>query len=102
MPLDKSAPRLHLIAHEYCEYRILLDGIFKSDFEHRPWLGIPGRIPELLGIHLTKTLVALHCDAFPSNLSKLLVEFLLVIYIEFGFAFLHLKKRGLGNVNIPT
>src|SRR4051812_41844128 len=63
--LDEFAPRLHDVAHQLDENVVGFDGFLDANLQQRAHFAVERRLPELLGIHLAETLVALHlADAF--------------------------------------
>ena len=63
MGLDKLLAGLHLVAHKDIEEAVGLLGVVNGHLFHRPGLRVHRRVPQLLGIHFAKTLVALNIDA---------------------------------------
>ncbi len=62
MRLDKLPARGDFAAHQRGEDGVRLLGIVHGDPEHDAVIGVHRRVPELLGIHFTKTFVALDVD----------------------------------------
>ena len=62
MPLDKRPSLGHIFAHERLKHAIRFFGFLHRHFEHGPCFGVHRRLPELVGVHLTETLVALYAD----------------------------------------
>ena len=58
--LNELATRFDMIAHEGSEYLIGAYGVVDLDLHEAPGIRIHGGLPELVRIHLTKALVALH------------------------------------------
>src|SRR5438132_14322057 len=56
--LDESLAGIDVVAHQNVEDLVGLDRIFDLDAEQHAVLRVHGGLPELLGIHLTETLVA--------------------------------------------
>src|SRR3546814_4785244 len=67
--LDEVAAWLDLVAHQGGEYLARLLGVADPDLEQGAGLGIEGRFPELLGVHLAEALVALHGQALAADLA---------------------------------
>jgi hypothetical protein len=63
MPLNELPPRRHLITHEHREDMVSLGGAVNCNLAQRACLRVHGGCPELLGVHLTKTLVPLDGDS---------------------------------------
>src|SRR5690606_7073389 len=63
VPLDELAPGLDGIAHEGGERAVGRGGVFDGDLLEHPAVRIHRGGPELLGVHLAETLVALDADA---------------------------------------
>src|SRR5204862_4185120 len=59
---DESAPRLHLIPHQRLEQLRGLHRVFHRDLEERALRRVHGGVPELIGVHLAESLVALDHD----------------------------------------
>ena len=57
--LDELATGLYVVAHQHGEDLVGLGGVLDGDLLQQTVLGIHGGLPELLGVHLTKTFVAL-------------------------------------------
>ena len=57
--LDELATWFYVIAHQHGEYLVSLSSIFDSYLLEQSVLGVHRRLPQLLGIHLTQTFVAL-------------------------------------------
>lgn len=57
--LDELSTGLYVISHQHREYLVCLSGIFDGDLLQQAVLGIHGGLPQLLGVHLTKTFVTL-------------------------------------------
>src|SRR3989344_9334640 len=60
--LDKVFSRRYLVSHKHCEYGISLFGVINSNLFQKSVLGIHGRFPELLRIHLSKALITLYAN----------------------------------------
>src|SRR5690606_18882624 len=60
--LDEAPTRLDFVAHERLEDLVGQDGVVERHLHDRPRLGVHRGLPELLGVHLTETLVALDHD----------------------------------------
>src|SRR5688572_4416613 len=61
--LDKLAARLHVVAHQRLEQLVRFCVILHVDLQDRAALRVHRRLPELVGVHLSQTLVALDVDA---------------------------------------
>src|SRR5207248_356009 len=61
--LDELAPGLDRIAHQRREHLLRLGHVVRVDLEKGPALWVHRRRPELLGVHLAETLVALDLQA---------------------------------------
>ena len=61
--LDECPPRGYFVAHQHGEHVVRSCSIFNGDLSQRSVLGVQGRIPKLLCIHFTETLVALNPDS---------------------------------------
>src|SRR5262245_44123216 len=57
--LDELPARLDLVAHQDGEDRVRRDRVLDAHLEELAGLRVHGRLPELLGVHLPKALVAL-------------------------------------------
>src|SRR5688500_3162577 len=57
--LDELPARLDVVAHQRREDLVGFDRVLERHLEDRARLGIHGRLPELVRIHLAQTLVAL-------------------------------------------
>src|SRR5688500_10673016 len=62
MALDVLAPRLDQVGHQQREDVVGRDLVLEAHVVQAPARGIHGRFPELLGVHLAQTLVALELD----------------------------------------
>src|SRR5208283_6236297 len=62
MAHDEILPYLHILAHQGLEHLVRFVRVLDRDLEEDPVLGVHGRVPELLGVHLAKTLVPLDGD----------------------------------------
>ncbi len=72
--LDKAAARRNQIAHQHGEGLVGLLGIFQGHLEDGAVGWIEGCIPELFGIHLSQTFIALDRVAATDALARLWVE----------------------------
>ena len=57
--LDELPAQFDLVAHERREHPIRPDGVLDGDAQHAADFRVHGRLPELVRVHLTETLVAL-------------------------------------------
>src|SRR5262245_14325372 len=55
---DELPTRLDLVAHQRREHQVRFGVVFSSDLQQRPNRRIHRRFPELLGVHLAESLVA--------------------------------------------
>src|SRR5688572_6054094 len=60
--LDEDATGFDFVAHERLEDLVRLEGVIHRHLEDGPCLGVHRGLPELVGIHLAETLVALDGD----------------------------------------
>src|SRR5579885_1005780 len=101
---DEYAPRLDVVAHERLEDLVGEHRLFDSDLEQRAALRIHRRVPELVGIHLAESLVALHVQAAASvavaQASRDLVALLFVVRVVLFLAFRHAIERRLRDVDV--
>lgn len=58
--LDETAPGLDVLAHQHREDLVRRGRIVDRDLLERAGLGVHRRLPQLLRVHLTETLIALH------------------------------------------
>src|SRR5262245_17999296 len=65
---DELAARLHRVAHQDREHLVGADRILEAHLQERARLGIHGRLPELIGVHLAESLVALKRGALPREI----------------------------------
>ena len=61
------APGLDFVAHQPGEQHVGVGGVVDLDLQQRAHIGIERRFPQLLGVHLAKTLVALHGQALAAG-----------------------------------
>jgi hypothetical protein len=66
--LYKRPPLVHIIAHQYAEKPVCFAGIFQTNLQQRPRLGVHGSLPKLLGIHFAKSLKPLDFHIARSDL----------------------------------
>ena len=71
--LDEFAAGANVLTHEHGEDAVSLGGVLDVDLLEQTVLRIHGCLPELLGIHLTQTFVAL-CDDVLLQASAILVD----------------------------
>jgi hypothetical protein len=62
--LNKIPPRLNLVSHKRGEDFVRRDRVLDTHLEQSPVFRVHGRIPELIRVHFTETLVALNVQAF--------------------------------------
>ena len=60
--LDELAAWFHVFAHKHREYAVGLGGIVDLHLLENAVLGVHGCFPQLFGVHLAKTFVALYLD----------------------------------------
>ena len=100
--LDELAARLDLVAHEDREELIGFLGILHLDAQHRAALGIHGRFPELLRIHLAKAFVALDGNAVAADLVELARELVITVGVPVLLALADLIERRLSDVDMAV
>ena len=61
--LDELTTGFDIVTHEHREDLVGLGGILDAHLLQQTVLGIHGRLPQLLGVHLTQTFVALGVEA---------------------------------------
>src|SRR5262245_39979833 len=61
--LDELAARLDDVTHQAREDLVRFAQIAELHLQQRAHVPVEGRLPQLLGVHLAQTLVALHGDA---------------------------------------
>src|SRR5262245_14542058 len=79
---NELPPRLDLLTHENGEHPVGLDRILVRDAQQRPRFGVHGGLPQLIGVHLPETLVALHHDVLLAETRDRLIAFLLVEAVD--------------------
>lgn len=60
--LDERLARLDLFAHEHGEHLVGVHGVLERDLLERAGLGVHGRLPELVRVHLAEALEAVDVD----------------------------------------
>src|SRR5215472_5192668 len=91
---DEELARLDFLAHENGERLVGSDGVIEQHLADEASLRIHRRLPQLLRIHLSKTLVLLDRVAV-ADLRDRGVAFFLAIAVDELLALLHLVKRRL-------
>ena len=100
---NKLAARLHLITHQSCKSKVYLGrGVLIHIYPLQDTLGrIHCRLPELVGIHLAETLVALHLIArITPDLTHDLLKFRVGIRVIHLAVPLDLIERRLGKIHM--
>src|SRR5438445_2035620 len=97
--LDEAFAWIHFGAHQDVEDLVGLDRVFDLDPQQHAVLRIHGGLPELLGIHLTETLVARDLR-FPIHLRQFAVLLLVGVGVRDLFATGDLVERRLGDVEV--
>ena len=100
MPLDEILPGFNILAHQGLEDLICLHGVLDRDLLEDPLLRVHGRIPELLGVHLPKTLVPLDRDPLLPQLGEDPFHVLFAVSIPLLLSLHDREERGLGDVDI--
>src|SRR5688500_2590287 len=80
--LDEVPAGLDVLAHEDGEHAVGLDGILQLDSLEDPALRVHGRLPQLLGFHLRKSLEPLDVHLLLAVVLSKLVQRLVVVYVE--------------------
>src|ERR1700687_867373 len=97
--LDEAFAWIHFGAHQDVEDLVGLDRVFDLDPQQHAVLRIHGGLPELLGIHLTETLVARNLR-LTGHLRQLAVLLLIGVGVADLLAARDLVQRRLGNVEV--
>src|SRR3972149_1094434 len=100
--LDEVLARGHFLAHELREHAVGGHRVLYVDLEHDTTGGIHGRLPELLGVHLTQTLVALDVRLAVLEAAGVGVLLLVGIYPAELLALLDAVQRRLGDVQVTA
>src|SRR3989442_725537 len=99
--LDEAFAWIHFGAHQDVEDLVGLDRVLDLDPQQHAVLRIHGGLPELLGIHLTETLVARDLR-FSLHLRQLAVLLLVGVRVRDLFATRDLVERRLRDVEVPA
>src|SRR4030043_2152649 len=86
---NEILPYFHIFSPQRLEDLVGFHGILDIDLLEDPVLGIHGGVPELVCIHLTKTLVPLDGDSFLAHGGRHFLHLILVIDIYLLFSFCH-------------
>ncbi len=73
--LDEVASWFDDVAHEDVEEFVGADGVVDDDLAHGPGFGVHGGVPQLFGVHLTESFVALEVLALASEFEQGLDHF---------------------------
>ena len=76
--LDELATWTYVLTHEHGEYVVSCSGVLNGHLLEQSSLGVHGSLPQLLGVHFTKTLIALDGDASLAAVTELGDEAILV------------------------
>src|SRR3989344_47395 len=94
--LDERSPGLHIVAHEQGEDLVSVHRVLDSHPYETPPLWVHGRLPELPGVHLAQSLVALDIDLLPlQGLERLIVVHVLLLLPP-----AHAVERGVGDEHV--
>src|ERR1700694_3879356 len=99
--LNESLAGIDIVAHQDVEDLVRLDRIFDLDTEQHAVLWVHGGFPELLGVHLTETLVASDLG-LSGHLRELPILLLIGVGVADLFASSDLVERWLRDVEIST
>ena len=108
MLLDELLARFHLIAHKLAYRALGFGGVVDIDLQKRARCGLHRGFPQLLGIHLSQTLVALDVKLFrTTHLSKRFRKRVLVVDVALNLRrtrifLLHAENRRAGNVDVTA
>ena len=97
MGLDEFLARVHGITHQHVEGAVSFSGIIHIDLKQGAVGGVHGRFPQLIGVNLTETFVALQTRLL-ANLFHCFVFFLVAIYISDLILISNAVQRRLGNI----
>src|SRR6266550_1832059 len=99
--LDEALARIDVVAHQDVEDFVRLDRIFDLDPQQHSILWVHRRVPELLRVHLTETLVAGDLW-FASHLGQLAILLLIGVRVADFLATRDLVERRLRHVEVPA
>ena len=102
MPADEVSPGIHILSHKFLEYLVCVDGILDLHLLEDPVGRVHRGGPELPGIHLTETLVALDRDAFFAELTDDLPHIFLAVGVLLLFSPGDPVERRLGDVDVAV
>src|SRR3990172_512597 len=100
--LDEVLARGHFLAHELRENAVGGHRVLYVDLEHDAPGGVHGRLPELLRVHLTETLVALDVHLAVLEAADVGVLLLIVVHPAGLLAVLDAVQRRLGDVQVAA
>src|ERR1700694_791771 len=99
--LDELLARLHVRTHQLLEDVVDECGVLDLNLEQRARLGVHGRLPELVGVHLSQALEPVHLDLATHSLG--LAVALHVAVDPLGLLALgHLVEGGLRHVDVAV
>src|SRR5690606_35738930 len=87
MGLDELPPRLHVFAHKDGEDLVRLFRVLQRQLADGAGLGIHGRLPQLLRVHLTQALVPLDGDPLVSDALEDLLQYFATVAFSHTIAF---------------
>ena len=103
---DERLARLDLLAHEHGEYLVGVHGVLERDLLERAGLGVHGRLPELVRVHLAEALEAVDVDLrvriVAAHLGRDLIALLVGESHARGLAAVELIQRWDGGVDIAA
>jgi len=66
--LDEFATRFHDITHQFGEQIVGIIAMFDLDLQQGAGIGVQCGFPQLVGVHLTQTLIALNRNALLASI----------------------------------
>src|SRR3990172_6832807 len=100
--LDEVLAGGHFLAHELREHAVGGHRVLYMDLEHDAPGGVHRRLPELLGVHLAQTLVALNGHLAVLEAADVGVLLLIVVQPASLLAMLDAVQRRLGDVEVTA
>src|SRR5215475_8324783 len=89
MFFDELAPGLHFVTHQRRENIVGFDSVFNTHLQEHASLGVHGRFPEMLVVHLPETFVALDVLTLLATFKNIVCKFRKRTQLRFLFAVLY-------------